>query len=281
MKDLKAQLAGIVLVALFLGAPSAFANPVEETVGAVSPSLAETLPELPPVAPLPTPPVQVEPPALPPIKLPPVNLPSAKPPSVKPPAAPRASEGQPAREASPAASAPSGPVDGLTRGTSDIVDRLTGHSGSTGQAVPRSAGVTKGAANPAPDTGPTRAVEPGREAPLRRWVTRVWPAVALGPFGEFLSNLPQALEAVTGASALELRRMLVALRAGTGVGAGDPGGQSAPSAAPQSSQPSPVSIPVGGAISAFILIVASACLLALLFLAVRQELGATDQWWPH
>lgn len=281
-KGPRSRLAGIVLISLLLAAPAAFASPLEETVESVTSPLPGKLPEIPrdriPAPPVRSeaPPVRSEAPATPSVDLPPVQLP----------AGPPASEELPSEEASAGAPSTSEPVDGLVREARDVADTLAERQGPTGQG--RLAGVapsaTKGAAGAEPTPGTARTVEPGREAPLRRWLTYVWPAVALGPFGELLTALPGSVEAVAGVSPSELRRMLSALQTGAGVGAGEEIGSPSPAAAPQSSprpSPPPVSIPVGGAISALILIVASACLLALLLFAVRQELGATDQWWPH
>lgn len=280
-KGLKIRLAGIAVTALLLGAPAALASPVQEIVGTGPPSPPVAVPEV-SVESLPKPPVrvQVEPPAPPRVSLPPVSSPP-----VKPPVPPPAPEEQAATEAPVGAPSPSGPVDGLARSARGVVENLAGSSHSTGQAdhLPLGTRATKGSSGQVPDTAAAPVVEPGRPAPVRRWLARVWPAVALGPFGELLSALPRGLEAIVGVSVPELRRVLVALQTGAGVGAGDRGGQPAPTVALQPSQPSPppVAIPVGGAISVFVLLIASACLLALLLFAVRQELGALYRWWPH
>lgn len=262
------RLVGIISMALLIGAPSAPANVVDEVVGTVTslPSPPVAVPEI-RRAPSPTPPVRIEVPGAP-----------AGPP-VKEPPAPSASEDVPSPDLQAVGSSPSHAVDNLAGSERDASGALAGTRNAGREDNPLGAGEGSGS-----EAGSGTAVEPGREAPLRRWLAHVWPAVALGPFGELLTALPGSVEAVTGASALELRQVLLALQTGAGVGTGEEIGNPASAAAPQSSpqpSPPPVSIPIGGAISAFILIVASACLLALLLLAVRQELGATDQWWPH
>ncbi len=279
------SVAGVTLIALLSSAPSTSAGLLDETVGKATSSLPVAIPEL-PREPLPTPSVQVEAPAAPQVKLPPVKVPSVPSAPVKVPAAPSAPDQTPSGDLPAAASSPSHSVDDIAGSVKESAGTIASTPEGAGRAggVP-GLGVGRGSgssgASPGSPSSSVPSVERGRAAPPLRWHAHVWPAVALGPFGELLTALPGSLDAIASISVADL---LPRWLSGSGdTGGGGAGGQLGESAAstPSPAPPPTVPIPVGGAISLFFLIVASACLLALLVFTVRQELGALYRWWPY
>ncbi|MGB7686803.1 MAG: hypothetical protein WBL45_13600 [Solirubrobacterales bacterium] len=156
--------------------------------------------------------------------------------------------------------------------------------------VTREAGaVTRQAGTRAPDSsavaspgGSVRSVEPHRPAPLRGWRTHVWPAIALGPFGGLLTDLPAGPEGATLAllSGGEVSRLLLGLTASTTTGDSSTGTASGLSSA-SPADTGGIPLPGGGEIPFFVVIAFAAVVMALLMGAVRRELGALYRWWPH
>ncbi len=278
------SLPGLLLIVLLVGASSASASIglVRETATTVTSSLPDPVGSV--VAPKPAPP-----PSAPPVRIelpptPEVNLPSPKPPQVNLPP-PKVSADPPAVTPPPTSSRAGGEVatdvatelaDSATRSVPADVTREAG-------AVTRQAG-TRPPDSPAaasPPGGSVRSVEPRRPAPPRHWLTRVWPAVSLGPFGGLLTDLPAGPEGATLPllSGSEVSRLLLGLTASTTTG-DDPGTASGlSSASPADTRGIP--LPGGGEIPFFVVIAFAAVVMALLMGAVRRELGALYRWWPH
>lgn len=278
------SLAGLISIVSLVGTSSASAslNVVRETATTVTSSLPDPVGSV--VAPEPAPPPSPRPPSAPPIQIelppaPQVNLPLPKV------SAPKVSADPPAvTQPPPTSSRPGGEV--TNNAATELADTVmkSGQADVTkeaGAVVTRQAG-TKPPGSPAV-AGPgdsVSSVEPHRPAPSRHWLTHVWPAIALGPFGELLTDLPAGPEgaALPLLSGNEVSRLLLGLTASTTTGGTDTA-SGISSASP--AETGGIPLPGGGAIPFFVVIVFAAAVMALLMGAVRRELGALYRWWPH
>lgn len=163
---------GFTLALLLLGASSASAGLLEETVSTV------TSPPGLPAEPIQPPSPEV--PAFPTVR---VEIPAP------------AAAGSPSTQVSPVHSgsaAPSSPQVSIAPQDADAagVRISTGSADLPTSAADEAAGAVAGrrtggsseGPNPADSRARRRSVDPAHPAPLRRWLARVWPAIALGPF---------------------------------------------------------------------------------------------------
>ena len=306
------SVAGVVLVALSLSAPSASGSLLRETADTVGANLP-TVPtppqrpvEIPAHPPAPVeapahPPVPADVPAVPPsaaIKSPTAAAPKPKSPTAAAPKTKSPTAASPkTRSSSPGVvPAPSGaPIRVPSTGDTPSVDRVTGEpkqsggpgtsEGSPTAAAPQGSvskpnGVDSSAGRNGGRTSGAGSVsiEAAEIAPLARWLAYVWPAVALGPGGDFalgpvaelLAALQAPLEAVTSLPLSVVPRLLSALGGQTSTGPGGVVGLSGHSvvANPRSENSPGIQAP-GGKIFIFILI---AALTALLLFTLGREL---------
>jgi hypothetical protein len=174
---------------------------------------------------------------------------------------------------------------GVPNDIAQHVGGVTGNAGgrSDGPAANGHPVRSPGADPPAgtPGTGATarspggkvHSVEPHEAAPLRRLVAHVWPAIALGPFGELLAALRAGQEGATGPPKPDAPRSPLGLAANT-VAAGS-AGHSDHSAIADASPTALRGIPLpgGGEIPLIVLLISAAALMALLVVTVRREMG--------
>ncbi len=250
------------LALLLLGGSSASAGPLEDTVSTVTSSLPDlstapiqsSLPEA-PAAPT----VRVDVPAStvadpPPAEISPVRSGGGAP------SGPQAIAGSQSGDA--------GPVR-IATGSADLAAGTAGAAGTTG-GLPAN-GSPRG---PAPTDGHARrhAVDPAHPAPFRRWLARVWPAIALGPFGgPFTAPGPSG-------GLWDLLSTTAAHRLHAILGAGGEGGVSAAHSEGSADSGSPFSGADAGQagglrMSLLVLLLASGTLGALLFLALALGAG--------
>jgi hypothetical protein len=280
------RLAGAVaLIIVFLAAPPASANLLGEaasTVDTVTSSLPKvTVPSDPPVSvPAPTPPpVQIQVPTPPKVsvpKLPPP--PPVKPPSVNSPSA-----------AAPTSSQSGGGVAGGAKEVVDSVANDPTEAGAEAGALPGAldkGSDASGLASPghgeAHATSPAtraRPIDSRREAPVRRWIAYVWPAVALGPVGDLVAGLRATLGSATlpRISAPNFLGLVSGLTASTVTS--DPRHSSAPDSS-LANTPA-ISLPGGEDFPLLRLLVSFLAFIGLLAVAMRLELGASYRWWPR
>jgi hypothetical protein len=250
------------LALLLVGGSSASAGPLEDTVSTVTSSLPD-LPAAPIQPPSPevpaTPTVQVDVPAPaaadpPPAEISPLRSGGAAP------SGPQASAGPQGGDA--------GPVR-IATGSADLATGTAGEAAGATAGRPAN-GNPEGAA---PTDRRTRrhAVDPAHPALFRRWLTRVWPAIALGPFGD-LFTAPGPSGGFWGLLSTPAAHRLQAI-----LGAGGKGGGSAaysgPSADSSSPFPGAAAGPGGLRMSLLVLLLASGTLVALLFLALARGAG--------
>jgi hypothetical protein len=107
---------------------------------------------------------------------------------------------------------------------------------SLGAGSDRSSGRPPGVGTPGDDAPSVREAV---AAPLRRWIARVWPAIALGPIGEALARQLASLEKAVSDPMSALARSLSLLPGNPGVG--DILGASARSPEPNASRSAPFS----------------------------------------
>lgn len=237
------------------------------TVGSV---VQNVVPE-PPSEPVPTPPVHVEVAPAPQVGSDRTGSPHV----------PRASGRPTSGEAASTASHSVAEVAGSAAGSvEDAAGATVGASGVDREtATPRNpvggGSDPRGQGRP---PGERRSVGLAEEAPLRRGLARVWPAVGLGPIGDLLPAFPGALDDATVLSSPGLARLLSEAAPHGSAPQGD--GLEERTALVHRPAPDPrsVSLPVGGELSAFVLFLAAAALIALLVFAIRQELGPMYRW---
>jgi hypothetical protein len=262
---------GVAMVVLLGAAPSSSAGLLDEPVRSVVsslPSASSVTGSVPELSPAPAPSSGVGVPAPPKVDLPPPSVSAAPKPSAQAPA--------------------SDPPVGATSAASRAVDEVAAGVGTSADAIvsqPGPADQGEGAAGSAGSSGGSGkagagsdvpSVQPAEAAPRRQWLTRVWPAVSLGPIERLLPALQSSLSEMVSLAIPSIPLILSRLA---------PDGAAAPPSLPRSavSDPSPAAprelpLPVGGEISVLILLLASAILTALLVFAVRQELGPMHRW---
>jgi hypothetical protein len=275
----------LMLPILFASAPSASANLLKEaasTVDTITSSLPKAVPSSdPPVSvPLPTPPpVQIQVPTPPKVTVP--N--PSPPPAVRPPSASSPSAG------APTSSQPSGDVAGGVREVVDSVASEPTEVGAEAGALPGAIGKGSGDSSTASPgrggalaTSPVagaRQIESLREAPVRRWIAYVWPAVALGPVGDLITGLQAALAgaALPRISTPPIPGLVSGLTAGVVTSDPSPSAASdlSPADAPAISLPGAEDFPL------LRLLVSVLAFMGLLGVAVRLELGSPYRWWPR
>jgi hypothetical protein len=262
----------VALIAVFAVAPPASADLLKEatgTVETVTSSLPQATPPSDPSAstPAPTPPpVQIQVPTPPKVSAPKVTVPS--PVKTSPPDSP-----------SVGAASSSGVGNVLAGSAKESVDTVAGTPTAAGPEAGGAASPGHGRARATSPASGARSVESRREAPLRRWMAYVWPAVALGPLGELVTGLQAAL----GHSTLPRIPVPNFLGLMSGLAAGtvtsDRGHSSAPDFSPAGSPA--ISLPGGEDFPLLRLLVSFLAFMGLLLVAVRLELGSPYRWWPH
>ena len=271
--DRRISLPSVFLIVLLAGAPSASADLLKEvttTVTSSLPNLAETRAPSQPTVPS-TSPVQIEAPAPPRVDPPPATVP------------PVDSSGAASPAPSQVDDRIAGSVKESTGAVAGIPEGVTQKSGAAAaDLAQRSHGVAEGPPGATSTAPQAPRVAPREPALVRRWLTRVWPAIALGPFGELLTRLPARWEAsnsssVSGAATLLLSGVTPEMVATSS------GSLSERSPAPDTSTSDPpgIALPGGGEVPFFVLFISAAALMALLVTAVRRELGSAARWWPH
>jgi hypothetical protein len=253
------------LALLLLGGPSASAGPLEDTASTVSSSL----PDL-PAAPIQAPSAEV--PATPTVG---VDLPA--PAATDPPPAeisPVRSGGA-APSGSPASAGPqsggAGPVRVAT-GPADSATGTAGEAAGTGAGHPTGDNGSPEGPTPTDARAGRHSVDPAHPAPLRRWLARVWPAIALGPFGGLFAA-PGPSGGLRGLLSTPVAHRLQAI-----LGPGGEWGVSGAHAGRSADSGSPfpgadVGQPGGLGASLLVLLLGSGTLVALLFLVLARGAG--------
>ncbi len=275
---------GVVLSAASFGVTSASATLSGDVTGVVGSLVPPATVPVAPSPPSPPPPATPPAPTAPAVPQVPVKLPTGVMPASSPSSSPApAPSGNTTEVPSPAADVPS--VGGTTGAA-----RKAASSVPSGETSVRQS--DRGASAPTSEVGATEvdartsgaprrklaaasappSIKTGRAAPLRRWLARVWPAIALGPDGaspaQWGDRRPEGTRPPTVFDAARLLLLGIARASGDPAPSENPARPSASPAAPNDG-----SLPGGREITSFV-IVSFAALLALLASSVWVELRA-------
>jgi hypothetical protein len=278
----RALAGAVAAIILLVTAPVASADLLKEaaaTVETITSSLPKsTPPSDPPVSiPAPTPPpvqVQIPPP-------PTVSIPKLPPPPVKLPVGDSTSSGVPSSHSG-------GEVADGVKEVVNSAASATAEAGAEADALPDALnkgpdasganGGRGGGHATSPATG-APSVGSGRETAVRRLTAYVWPAVALGPFGDLMRGLQATLDSATlpRISTLTIPDLVSGLTAGaiTGDSEHSAATGSSPTDTPAISLPGSEDFPL------LRLLVSVLAFMGLLAVAMRLELGAPYRWWPR
>jgi hypothetical protein len=272
---------GLALLGLALAAPSALAAPLVE-VPPVTPSPsslpAVPQPSVPPVKVVPSPPSQPQ------VQVPrgaaPVSPPSL---SLPPTGSDKATSGSGPGAVPPAVRGVGGGADPAGTVTDAVTEARQSAAGAThlGSRT-RSGRLGERSVTPVVDGDAPPSIGPAVAAPLRRWLAYVWPAIALGPFGEVLATQFEQLRRAISLPGDGLAQALSPLIGVAGASGSSPSAMPAPRSSAPSSAPFGL-LPGSGGMNLLVTVVTVLAALVGVVALARLMVGADlfSSRWLH